>query len=1824
MRAIHKKTVATTLMALLCGSASAANNDVTYIFKMNVDGKTKVPEWITINYIYDAWINQGAPYNCASWSPSAETIDWGKTFQQSRMCSQNQTRTNTPVQLNPVLGTTKTGQGFSESRTISTTQFQASTGTMDFVSGERAAAWEEWVDSGSHYGCSAWTPKPETVDLNSDFKQSRNCSQDQTRTRQVYSVWASGKESPKRIDSESQTITESESQQNTGTRDFVAGQRIGNWSSWTDENAPYDCGVWTPSPENINLDESFTQSRNCSQSQRSERNIYDVWESGKESLSQTELRTQTISATQTQPAVGTKDYIVTTSNDEWSAWSDTGSKEDCSSWSPAASTVNLGEAFTQNRSCSQSQTASRDVYNVWKSGKRTLKDTETKTQAVTVNETQGAIGTKDFTSTTENGAWSSWSNAGSVFDCSSWTPETSTVNLGETVTQTRTCSQKQTAERNVYDVWQSGKKTVSRTETKEQTVSVNQSQQATGTKDYISGTSYGSWAAWENDGTVYGCTAWTPSPSTVNLDQSFTQSRSCYQKQTSQRDVYNVWKSGQKTLKTTEERAQTITVSQTQSGKGSKDYVTGIESGPFGAWSNDGQAYNCTAWTPASSTVDLDKSYTQSRDCSQKQTRTQTIYNVWKSGAKTEKTTNSESQVISVPETQSATGSKDYIVGTSTKAWSPWVNSGAQHSCGDFGPAPKDQTANFTQTQSCSQDQVREREIYNVWKSGKETLKTTEPDAQTIGKTNSRSVSVSWTSWTNSGTPTGCGAWSPEQSTVNLGESFTQSRTCSQSQVRNRVYKSGSSTLLTTPEPKSVSINESRTVSGTKDYISGVDYSAWSSWSDVGGAHSCGAWSPVPSSVNLGETFTQTRSCKQDQSASRNVYDVWASGKKTLKETETRTQAVTVSQSKSATGTKDYIASTRAGSWSAWTNSGGQHTCGGWSPSANTQTSSFTQSQSCKQNQVRNRTIYDVWASGKETVNRTESGTQTVNATNSRSVTVSWTSWVNSGSPASCGAWSPDPSTVNLGSSFTQTRSCTQAQTRNRVYKTGSTTINTMAESQSVNVTQSQSSTGSKDYIATTRTGSWSAWANSGAQHTCGGWSPATGTQTSGFTQSQTCKQNQTRSRTIYNVWASGKETVKSTEPGAQTINATNSRSVTVSWTSWVNSGSPTSCGTWSPDPSTVNLGASFTQTRSCSQAQTRNRIYKTGSTTLDTVAESQSISVSQSQTATGTKDYIATTRTGSWSAWANSGAQHTCGGWSPATGTQTSGFTQSQTCKQNQTRSRTIYNVWASGKETVKSTEPGAQTINATNSRSVAVSWTSWVNSGSPTSCGTWSPDPSTVNLGSSFTQTRSCTQAQTRNRLYKTGSTTLDTVAEAQNISVSQSQSATGSKDYVKSTRTGSWSAWVDSGSQHTCGGWSPAPTTQTTGFTQSQTCKQNQTRSRTIYNVWASGKETVKSTEPGTQTINETNSRSVSVSWSSWTNNGSVTGCSAWSPSPTTVNLGTSFTQSRSCTQPLKRTRYYKTGSSTLASFDEAGSTTANQTQSATGSKDYIINSNYTGSWSAWSNDGGQHSCSGWTPDPSTVDYGKSFSQSQSCKQNQKRSRSIYNQWKSGNLTLRTTENGAQTITVSNSRTSTGTKNIITGSKTTYGAWQYSQTVCDTYSPSTSSVNLGQSFTQTRYCYKRYSRTRTENDVWADGSVTAKSTSTEYQNDPKYADTKTATGTKDYVTNSNYEVHSHYSYSAWSCGTWSPSTSTVTSGQTFTQTRDCNRTRYQYVDVYYLYKSGAKVLKTSDVYKTSAPQSKTESQTATGTKTTTRPPFDESCPTYNEKLGTWTYCK
>ena len=2203
-----RMTRASLLVAVLAGGISAANAaDGQFIYRFSVDGETKVPEWVTINNIYGNWSNVGAANACSTWSPDTNTVNWGESFQQSRACNQSQVRDVTPVMLNPVLGTTKSGETYPQNGSVTVTQFQPAVGTLDYISGERADNWSAWVDSGSHYGCDSWTPTPDTINLYSSFEQTRECSQNQTRTRQVYNVWASGAETPKRIDSDSQTITETEKRQSTGSKDFIDGQRVGSWTAWDDEGGHYGCGAWSPATDTVNLNQSFTQNRDCSQDQTGSRNIYDVWKSGKETLNTTEPREQTITETESRNAVGTKDFIAGQRADAWPAWENEGALRNCTAWSPATTTVNLDESFTQSRSCKQDQARERNVYDVWESEKETLNRTEEQQRVIDVPQTQQATGEKDFIVSTSTKEWGAWSNASSIYSCTAWSPETSTVKYGEDFTQERACKQNRTRSRDIYNVWASGKETLKETEVGNQTFQVDQTRGAVGTKDYVSGEQALAWSGWTNDGAPENCTAWTPAPSTVNLDASFTQTRSCDQAQTRERDVMNTFASGKKTHKRTETDSKVITVTQSQSSTGTKDYIVSTRNGDWSAWENDGGIDNCGAWSPAPTSQTA--GFTQSRSCTQAQSRERTVYNVWKSGKETVKAqedgaqsvsvtdtrsvtvawsswTNSgtktacsawspdastvnlaesftqtrncsqaqtrnrtykadgstlatkvESRTISVTDTQTVAGSKDYIASTRTGSWSAWANEGGLRACSNWSPAPASQTSGFTQSRSCSQDQTRERTIYNVWKSGKETVKTTESADQTVAVPQSRAVSVTWTGWTNSGAVSNCTAWTPAPSTVNLGASFSQSRSCTQGQTRSRVYKTGSATLASKSESRNITVTQNQNATGSKDYVTGTSAGSWSAWSNKNGIHSCSSWTPDSSTVNLGQSYTQTRNCKQDQTRTRTIYNVWKSGNKTVKNTETGEQTVTVQQSRTSTGTEDYITTTENGAWSGWSNSGGLYSCGGWSPAPSGQTSNYTQTRSCKQNQTRTRTVYNVWKSGEKTVKTTEQGSQTVSKSQSRTISVSWSGWANSGGAYECGSWSPSPSTVNLGSAFTQSRSCSQNQARNRIYKAGSSTIATKGETRNITVTQTQSATGSKDYITGTSTKSWSGWSNDGGIHSCSGWSPAPSSQTSNYTQSRSCSQNQKRTREIYNVWKSGKQTLKTTETGAQTVSAPQSRTVAVSWSGWSNSGGAYSCGTWSPSPSTVNQGSAFTQSRSCKQNQTRSRIYKVGSSTISTKGESRTINVTQSQSATGTKDYVTGTSAGSWSSWSNDGGVYSCSGWSPAPSSQTSNYTQNRSCKQNQKRTRTIYNVWSSGKKTTKSTETGTQAVNVGQSRTVAVSWTGWSNSGgvhtcggwspaestvnlgqsftqsrsckqnqtrsrvykvgsstistkgesrtinttqnqtktgtkdyitgttakswqgwvttsglwgcggwSPApssqtsnftqsrackrtqenkreiynvwksgkqtfkqeektsraidvtdsrtvsvswsgwsnsggaySCGTWSPSPSTVNQGSAFTQSRSCKQNQTRSRIYKVGSSTISTKGESRTINVTQSQSATGTKDYVTGTSAGSWSSWSNDGGVYSCSGWSPAPSSQTSNYTQNRSCKQNQKRTRTIYNVWSSGKKTTKSTETGTQAVNVgqsrtvavswtgwsnsggvhtcggwspaestvnlgqsftqsrsckqnqtrsrvykvgsstistkgesrtinttqnqtktgtkdyitgttakswqgwvttsglwgcggwspapssqtsnftqsrackrtqenkreiynvwksgkqtfkqeektsraidvTDSRTVSVSWSGWSNSGGVHTCSGWSPSPTTVNLGQSFTQTRSCKQNQTRTRYYKVGSSTLATKGESRTINTSQSQGATGSKDYITGTSY-GGWSGWSATTST-SCNGWSPSTGSVDYGKSYTQSRSCSRGEKRTRTLYNVWKSGKKTSKSTQTDTRTNTWTENRSATGTKNIVTGSKTTYGSWQYVSTTCDSFSPSTNTVKWGQSFTQTRYCYKRYKRTRTENNVWADGSVTAKSSTTEYKNNPKYADTRTVTGTKNYVVNGNWQVHSHYTYTSWSCGSYSPSTSTVTRGQTFTQTRSCTRTRKKYVDVYNKMANGELWSKQPNKYHSSITQSKTESRSATGTR---GPVPGDDCrgADYDPRNGTWIYCR
>jgi hypothetical protein len=1798
--------VASAIIFAMGGLSTAAANEEgpRYLMSLKVEGQAKVQDWTVINHLYTSWTSKGAAYNCSAWEASPETIDWGLPFQQSRSCSQQQVRTATPVLFNPVLQTTKTGTPFEESRTISSAQFQPAIGARDFINGESIKAWSAWSNDGGHYGCDAWASLPEDVNLYVSFEQSRNCSQNQTRTRDVMDVWASGKETLKRTENDAQVISEVEKQMATGTKNFIASTRDGEWSAWSHIGEHYGCGTWSPNVNTVNLQDNFTQTRNCSQDQIATRTIYDVWRDGVETPNREETKTQTISETESQPAIGTKDYITTTRNGNWTAWSNSGSHYGCGAWSPTVDSKPLGEAFNQTRDCSQNQVRQRDIYNVWKSGAETLKQIEPGSQTISETETRSATGTKDYISGSRNGSWSAWTNDGAVFDCSVWSPDVSTVNLLQTFTQSRTCSQKQKNDRNIYDVWASGTETLNRNETGSQTISVTQSQSATGAKDYVTGVAYGSWSAWANSGSPFSCGTWSPAVTTVNLGDAFTQSRICTQTQTHVRDVFDVYRSGVQMKTGTESGSQNISVTQNQAATGTKDYITGTRDGAWGAWANTGSAYACGAWLPALNTVNLGSSFTQTRYCSQDQQRSRTIYNVWKSGVETVNTTESGSQVISVPQSQSAVGTKDYDTGTvAYGAWSVWSDSGNAYNCGAWGPLPN--TVNmgdaFTQSRSCSQNQVRTRAVYQVWASGAQVQTGTDTGSQTISVTENQASTGAkdyitgtrngaWSAWADNGVNYACGTWSPAVSTVNLGMNFTQSRSCSQDQLRSRtiynVWKSGAETVNGTETgAQTLGVVQSQSAVGTKDYDTGtIAYGAWSAWANSGSTHTCGAWGPLPSTVNLGDAFTQSRSCSQNQTRSRAVYQVWASGAQVQTGTDTGSQTIGVTENQSATGTKDYITGTRNGVWSAWTNTGSNYACGTWSPGTGTYdlNVTFTQTRSCSQDQTHSRTIYNVWKSGAETVNTTESGLQTINVTQSQSAVGTrdydtgtlaygaWSAWSNSGVPYSCGAWGPLVGTVNLGDAFTQSRSCSQNQTRSRpVYTVMASgqqvAAGTDTASQTISVTQNQAATGTKDYITSTRTGAWSAWTNSGVPTACGTWSPAVSTVNLGtvFTQSRSCSQAQTQTRTIYNVWKSGAETVNNTETGNQTISVTQNQSATGTkdydtgtvaygaWSAWSNNGTAYSCGAWGPLASTVNLGDAFTQSRSCSQNQVRTRaiyqVWASGAQVQSgTDSASQTISVTQNQGATGTKDYITGTRTSAWSAWTNSGSPTACGTWSPAVSTVNLGtvFTQSRSCSQAQTNSRTIYNVWRSGAETISYTESGSQTISVTQNQSATGtkdydtgtvaygSYSAWSNSGATYSCGAWSPSPSTVNLGASFTQSRNCSQNQTRTRpvyqVWASGAQVQSgTDTASQTITVTESQSATGSKDYITGTTYGAWSGWSNSGAVYSCSGWSPSTGSVSWGqsFTQSRSCSQNQVRSRSLYNVWASGAQTVNTTESATQAVGVTQTQTATGSsdyvvsttagaWSGWGNTGGVYGCGGWGPATSTVNWGQAFTQTRSCSQDQSRSRpltyNWASGATSSAGYEYGSQTiSVGQSQGATGTKDYVSGTAY-GGWSGWSNSGGLYSCSGWSPSCSTVNMGASFTQTQTCSQNQTQHRTVYDVWASGTQTVRGSESLNQTVPVGQSQAATGCKNYVTGSESVYGSWVAGGKSCGAWSPDVSTVNSGDLFIQSRSCSQTFTRTVTAYNVWSDGTKTVSSSNTESRSEPS-TETQYAWGTK-----------------------------------------------------------------------------------------------------------------
>lgn len=615
------------LASLTSGAAFSEDVEKNFAVRMSMDSKIKIPSWDVINSIYGEWSNVGSPQSCQEWGAPTGTVTLGDTFQQSRICQQSQSRTITPVLQNSVLKTTKNGTPTSIQRDVSITEFREAVGTGDSIVSERLGEYSDWARDSLNYDCGAWSPSADEEPLYEPFTQSRTCSKNEIRSRDVFHVWSSGKETFKNTETDSRVTQEVEAEEAVGTKDYVYLMRPDAWSEWENVGGLYECSAWLPSVDDVNMGSNLEQSRGCLQLQKSSRDLYLVWRSGPEFLYKTEEREKDIFVEQSQQAEGVRDYIASSTAGDWSAWSNDGVETGCGGWSPSTATVNFGESFTQSRSCDQDQVRTRTIYDVWQSGKTTVNTTETSEQSITLTQTQPAVGVKDYkTGEISYGEYSDWKNSGNPSSCEEWSPSTSSVDLGVEFTQERGCKQSQSRQRTIYDVWASGRETSNSTQGNGRTIDVIQSQPAVGEKAVIvsSESTTGAWSYTGNET----CGNWSPTVSSINYGTSFTQSQSCSRPRARAITSYNVFSDGSKTVKGTSTETDIYQYSNSATATGTKDYV--VSSGWNNNYSITERDWECEAYSPSVFTVADGVKFTQTKECTQLIETNKRYYETWR------------------------------------------------------------------------------------------------------------------------------------------------------------------------------------------------------------------------------------------------------------------------------------------------------------------------------------------------------------------------------------------------------------------------------------------------------------------------------------------------------------------------------------------------------------------------------------------------------------------------------------------------------------------------------------------------------------------------------------------------------------------------------------------------------------------------------------------------------------------------------------------------------------------------------------------------------------------------------------------------------------------------------------------------------------------------------------------------------------------------------------------------------------------------------------------------------------------------------------------
>jgi len=600
--------------------------------------------------------------------------------------------------------------------------------------------------------------------------------------------------------------------------------------------------------------------------------------------------------------------------------------------------------------------------------------------------------------------------------------------------------------------------------------------------------------------------------------------------------------------------------------------------------------------------------------------------------------------------------------------------------------------------------------------------------------------------------------------------------------------------------------------------------------------------------------------------------------------------------------------------YTAWTNTGYTKNCGQWTPEINQQKVGFNQSASCDFEEERIQNIRQqntIDGSLKTIKQNTEN--QFTNKIDTRSITTSNNPAIIEQNNYNCETWTPDTSTVYIGTTFEQERYCDVDMMQQWNYLLNGSQIDTWQERYTENSGyETQNISGTKAWDSTDST--YTEWTYTGSVLNCGTWNPAINNQQADFSQSTICDFTQTRIRTdrelnsdtgVINNIGTEIETRNLQEIDTRNIITTNNNPL-IEQTNY-------NCETWTPNTNTVYSGTTFEQERYCDKDMMKKWIYSLDGSQVDTYEERYTEKTGyETQNVLGNKAWDSADSL--YTDWVYTGTVDNCGTWATEIGQQKADFTQSATCdfEQNRTRTDQEYNS-DTGVFNTTSVEVEIRDLQETDNRNIVVTNNPIIIEQNNYNCEVWTPNTNTVYTGTTFEQERYCDVDKMQNWIYSLDGLQVDNWEERFTEQTGyETQDVLGTKEWDATTSL--YTEWAYTGTVDNCGTWTPAISNQQTNFSQATNCDFGQTRTRTDRETNSdTGAINVTGTTVETRSLSENANRNIITTNDAVIVERTNYDCSTWIPSSNTGYVGSNVSQERYCNiDKMQKWKYSVNGS------------------------------------------------------------------------------------------------------------------------------------------------------------------------------------------------------------------------------------------------------------------------------------------------------------------------